>query len=116
MKEEYILGLEGDMLRNTFLKAAFPLIINEEPGPLASVLNSGQAVVFNDAIEFKVMSIFEQQVTALLFLQKHNPSFEVTENGKGVYCTVRGAQAHGCDFFEAGMRAYLLYLARQRKH
>jgi len=115
MNEEDISGLEGDALRFTFLRAAFPLVISEEPGNLASVLHGGEAVVFNNAMEFKVMGVAEQMVEAMLFLQSQTPSFEVTDNQGGVYCTIEGLQAYGRDFFEAGMRAFLLYVARRQK-
>ncbi|MYM71631.1 hypothetical protein GTP56_05395 [Duganella sp. FT134W] len=113
MNEDEISRLEGDTLRFAFLRAAFPLVICAEPGPLDSALDSGEAVVFNDAMEFKIMSVAEQKVAALLFLQSHSPCFEVTEDQGGVYCMVKRSQAFGKDFFEAGMRAYLLYVANK---
>jgi hypothetical protein len=108
MNEDEISKLEGDALRFAFLRAAFPLVITEQSGPLASVLSKGEAVVFNNAMEFAVLSVDEQRVAALLYLQRYTPTFEVTDNQQGVYCTVKRHQAYGKDFFEAGMRAYLL--------
>lgn len=111
MNDDEISRLEGDTLRYAFLRAAFPLVICAEPGPLESAMATGEAVVFNNAMEFKIMSVAEQKVAALLFLQGHAPYFEVTEDHGGVYCTIKRSQGYGKDFFESGMRAYLLYVA-----
>lgn len=115
MNDDEISRLEGDTLRFAFLRAAFPLVICAEPGPWESLLDSGEAVVLTAEKELMIMSVTEQMVAALLFLQRRSACFEVTEDHEGVYCTIKHSQAFGRDFFEAGMRAYLLYVTHTQE-
>lgn len=111
MDESDISALTGDALRRAFLKAANPRAVGADNGPLVVVHDDGSIRVFNDgpeppAIEF--VSIDEQAVAAMALFQRNGARFEASDSNLTVFCTIGGVMAMGWDYFEAGMRAYVL--------
>ncbi|SEN98413.1 hypothetical protein SAMN05428959_10416 [Duganella sp. CF517] len=44
----------------------------------------------------------------MALLQRNGARFEASDSNLTVFCTIGGVMAMGWDYFEAGMRAYLL--------
>lgn len=118
MIEAEISRLEGQALARTFQKVIYADALGEETGPFVAI-DKGKILVLledsQDEPDIEVQSFLMQMVSVMFLLQKFNPHFETTENRENVYCTLNGAQALGPNYFEAGMRAYLLHMARQKE-
>ena len=111
MDEGDISELTGAALRRAFLKAIHPGAVGADTGPLVVVHDDSSIRVFNDgperpAIEF--VSPAEQAVTAMALFQTNGARFEASDSNLTVFCTIGGVMAMGWDYFEAGMRAYLV--------
>ncbi len=119
MNEAEISRLEDKALVRTFQKFIYAEAIGGETGPFVTIDKGGKILVLlednQDEPDILVQSFSTQMVSAMFFLQKFNPHFETTENHKSVYCTLNGTQALGRDYFEAGMKAYLLYMTKQKE-
>lgn len=57
-------------------------------------------------VEF--VSLAEQAVAAMTLFQRNGARFEASDSNLTVFCTIGGVMAMGWDYFEAGMRAYVL--------
>ena len=111
MDEGEISALTGGALRRAFLRQVHPGAVGVDGGPLVVVDDDGSIKVFKDkreppAIEF--VSLAEQAVTAMALFQRNGARFEASDSNLTVFCTIGGVMAMGWDYFEAGMRAYLL--------
>ncbi|MYM23227.1 hypothetical protein GTP46_11275 [Duganella sp. FT135W] len=119
MNEIDIKLMVGKLLVRAFQKAVYPNAIGENSGPLVAVDDDGEIVVFLDEESTKpeilVMNSAEQMVGAMYFLQTLKAKFETTEDREKVCCTIGNVQSLGRDYFEAGMRAYLLFKSRNKE-
>ena len=116
MDECDISVLSGDALRRAFLKEVHPGAIGVDGGPLVVADDDGSTKVFFDGPSLPrvdLVSPAEQAVAAMKLFQSCGARFEATDSNLAVFCTIDGVMALGWDYFEAGMRAYLLSLLRQ---
>ena len=111
MDECDISVLSGDALRRAFLKEVHPGAIGVDGGPLVVAEDDGSIAVFSDGPSLPrvdLVSPAEQAVAAMKLFQSRGARFEATDSNLAVFCTIDGVMALGKDYFEAGMRAYLL--------
>lgn len=111
MDERDISALTSGALRLAFLKVVHPRAIGADGGPLVVVNDDGSIRVFNKEPEppaIELVGLAEQAVAAMALFQSRGARFEATDSNLTVFCTIDGAMALGWDYFEAGMRAFLL--------
>lgn len=88
-----------------------PDAIGVNGGPLVVANDDGSTKVFYDGPSLPridLVSPAEQAVAAMKLFQSRGARFEATDSNLAVFCTIDGVMALGWDYFEAGMRAYLL--------
>ena len=111
MDECDISVLSGDALRRAFLRRVHPGAIGVDSGPLVVAEDDGSTKVFFDGPSLPrvdMVSPAEQAVAAMKLFQSRGARFEATDSNLAVFCTIDRTMALGKDYFEAGMRAYLL--------
>jgi hypothetical protein len=111
--------LEGKALVRAFQRAVYPNTITGKSGTIVALEDDGEIVVLLDEgvakPEVLVMSFAEQLVGAMYFLQNISSRFETTDDQESVYCAIGNTQSLGRDYFEAGMKAYLLFRSRKEQ-
>jgi len=103
--------LSGNALRRAFLKQVHPGAVGVDSGPLVVADDDGSTKVFFDGPSLPridLVSPAEQAVAAMKLFQSRGARFEATDTNLAVFCTIDGVMALGWDYFEAGMRAYLM--------
>lgn len=103
--------LRGNALRRAFFKEVHPSAAGVDGGPLAVIKDDGTITVFCEAPtlpKINLVSPAEQAVAAMTLFQSRGARFEASDSNLSVFCTIDGVMALGWDYFEAGMRAYLL--------
>lgn len=119
MNEADIELLEGEALVRAFHRAVYPNAITGNSGTIVALDDDGEIVVLLGEgaakPEILVMSSAEQLVGAMYFLQNMSSRFETTDDRESVYCAIGNAQSRGRDYFEAGMKAYLLFKSRKEE-
>lgn len=108
--------LSGDALRRAFLKAVHTNAVGVDGGPLVAADVDGSIEVFCDGPvlpNINLVSQAEQAVAAMKLFQSRGARFEASDSNLSVFCTIDGVMALGWDYFEAGMRAYLLSRLKQ---
>lgn len=116
MDECDISVLTGDALRRAFLKEVHPGAVGVDGGPLVVAEDDGSTKVFFDGPSLPrvdIVSPAEQAVAAMKLFQSRGARFEATDSNLAVFCTIDGVMALGWDYFEAGMRAFLLSRLKQ---
>ena len=111
MDECDISVLTGSALRRAFLRQVHPGAVGVDGGPLVFASDDGSIAVFIDGPPLPrvdLVSPAEQAVAAMKLFQSRGARFEATDSNLSVFCTIDGVMALGWDYFEAGMRAYLL--------
>lgn len=116
MEDCDISALSGNTLRRAFLKAVHPSAVGVQGCPLVVADEDGRTTVFFEGPvlpQINLLNAAEQQVAAMTLFQSHGARFEPSDSNLTVFCTIDGVTALGWDYFEAGMRAYLLSRLKQ---
>ncbi|MBA5640257.1 hypothetical protein H3H37_24635 [Duganella sp. LX20W] len=116
MDECDISVLTGGALRRAFLKVVHQGAIGVDGGPLVVTDDDGSTKVFYEGPSppsVDLVSPAEQAVAAMKLFQSRGARFEATDSNLAVFCTIDSVMAMGWDYFEAGMRAYLLSVLKR---
>lgn len=108
--------LSGDALRRAFLKAVHTIAVGVDGAPLVAADVDGSIAVFCDGLVLPNVNLVtpaEPAVAAMKLFQSRGARFEASDSNLAVFCTIDGVMALGEDYFEAGMRAYLLSRQKQ---
>ena len=105
------MGLSGVALRHAFLRELHPQAIAVDGGLLVVADGDGRTRVFFDGPSLPIIDLVSpagQVVAAMKLFQSLGARFEPNDSSLTAFCTIDGVLALGWDYFEAGMRAYLL--------
>lgn len=110
-------ALTGGALRRAFFKELHPGAVGGDGGPLVVVDEDCSIKVFCEApvpSTINLVSPAKQAVAAMHLFQSLGAKFEASDSNLTVFCTIDGVMALGWDYFEAGMRAFLLAAAKRK--